>query len=134
MHGSYSPSLVLLSILVAVLASHAALQLIRQVALSVSRASRLGWLLGGALAMGLGIWSMHFIGMLAYDIGTSVTYEWGLTLLSMMVAVLSSGLALWANTLSRLTLPWLFGSGAVMGGGIASMHYLGRAAMQMPMA
>ena len=134
MHGSYSPSLVLLSILVAVLASHAALQLIRQVALSVSRASRLGWLLGGALAMGLGIWSMHFIGMLAYDIGTSVTYEWGLTLLSMMVAVLSSGLALWANTLSRLTLPWLFGSGAVMGGGIASMHYLGMAAMQMPMA
>ncbi|HBJ28659.1 MHYT domain-containing protein, partial [Cobetia sp.] len=64
MHGSYSYPLVALSIVVAVLASHAALQLIRQVALAPSRATSLGWLVGGAVAMGLGVWAMHFIGML----------------------------------------------------------------------
>lgn len=133
MHGSYSYPLVALSIVVAVLASYAALQLMRQVALASTRQSRHGWLSGGALAMGLGVWSMHFIGMLAYETGMPVTYDPGLTAFSMLVAVLSSGLALWVNSLPRLTLPMLIGSGVVMGGGIASMHYTGMAAMQMDM-
>lgn len=133
MHGSYSPPLVMLSVVVAVLASHAALQLIHQVALATSRTSNLGWLLGGALAMGLGIWSMHFIGMLAYETGRPISYGVELTALSMLIAVLSSGLALWVNTLPRLMLPLLVGSGLVMGSGIAMMHYTGMAAMQMDM-
>lgn len=133
MHGSYSPSLVVLSIVVAVLASHAALQLIRQVALATSRTSNLGWLLGGTLAMGLGIWSMHFIGMLAYQTGVPMSYGLGLTALSMLIAVLSSGLALWVNTLPHVTPSLLTGSGVVMGSGIAMMHYTGMAAVQMNM-
>ncbi|MBR9755989.1 EAL domain-containing protein [Cobetia sp. 4B] len=133
MHGSYSYPLVALSIVVAVLASHAALQLIRQVALAPSRATSLGWLVGGAVAMGLGVWAMHFIGMLAYESPASVTYAPGLTALSVLIAMLASGLALWVNTLPRLTPMLLMTSGTIMGGGIATMHYTGMAAMQMHM-
>ena len=133
MHGSYSYPLVALSIVVAVLASHAALQLIRQVALAPSRATSLGWLVGGAVAMGLGVWAMHFIGMLAYESPASVTYAPGLTALSVLIAMLASGLALWVNTLPRLTPMLLMTSGTIMGGGIATMHYTGMAAMHMNM-
>ena len=128
--GSYSSSLVLISLLVAILASYTALDLTGRIATAKGRAVYL-WMLGGALAMGMGIWSMHFIGMLAFSLPVGLGYDTTLTALSLLIAVLSSGFALWLVSQPRL--PWLqLGLGAlVMGAGIACMHYMGMAALRM---
>jgi NO-binding membrane sensor protein with MHYT domain len=72
--GSYSPTLVAMSVLVAMMASYSALDFAGRVAFSTGRATRL-WLVGGALAMGAGIWSMHFIGMLAFSLPVPLAYD-----------------------------------------------------------
>ncbi|MCE1114463.1 MULTISPECIES: putative bifunctional diguanylate cyclase/phosphodiesterase [Pseudomonas] len=128
--GSYSSSLVLISLCVAILASYTALDLTGRIATAKGRAVYL-WMGGGALAMGIGIWSMHFIGMLAFSLPISLGYDTGLTALSLLIAVLSSGFALWL--VSQPKLPWLqLGFGAlIMGTGIACMHYMGMAALRM---
>ncbi len=89
------------------------------------------WLAGGAATMGLGIWSMHFIGMLAFDLPIPVGYDLGITLYSLAVSIGASAYALWL--VSRSSLPWrrLLAGAVLMGLGIATMHYLGMAAMRM---
>jgi len=89
------------------------------------------WMGGGALAMGIGVWSMHFIGMLAFSLPIDLGYDLALTAFSLLIAVLSSGFALWL--VSQPSLPALqLGFGAlIMGAGIACMHYTGMAAMRM---
>lgn len=128
--GSYSPSLVLISLCVAILASYTALDLSGRIATAKGRAVHL-WMGGGAMAMGFGIWSMHFIGMLAFSLPIPLGYDITLTALSLLVAVLSSGFALWLVSQPRL--PWrTLGLGAlIMGAGISCMHYTGMAAMRM---
>ncbi|MBM3103818.1 EAL domain-containing protein [Pseudomonas sp. V1] len=128
--GSYSSSLVLISLCVAILASYTALDLTGRIATAKGRAVYL-WIGGGAFAMGFGIWSMHFIGMLAFSLPIALGYDLTLTLLSLLIAGLSSGFALWL--VSQPTLPWLqLGLGAlIMGTGISSMHYTGMAALLM---
>ncbi|NIE74775.1 EAL domain-containing protein [Pantoea sp. Ap-967] len=128
--GSYSSSLVLISLCVAILASYTALDLTGRIATAKGRAVYL-WMGGGALAMGIGVWSMHFIGMLAFSLPISLGYDIGLTAFSLLIAVLSSGFALWL--VSQPSLPSLqLGLGAlIMGAGIACMHYTGMAAMRM---
>lgn len=128
--GSYSPTLVLISLFVAILASYTALDLSGRIATAKGRAVYL-WMAGGALAMGVGVWSMHFIGMLAFRLPISLGYDIGITLLSLLIAVLSSGFALWLVSQPRLP-AWQLGFGAlVMGAGISSMHYTGMAALRM---
>ncbi|QIN82318.1 PAS domain S-box protein [Rubrobacter tropicus] len=129
-HVGWDPWLVALSYVVAVFASYAALDLAGRVATSGGRTRKL-WLAGGALAMGAGIWSMHFTGMLAFKMGMSVTYHVPTTLLSVVVAVAASGLAL--LVVARGLSGWLplLVAGPVMGVGIAGMHYTGMAAMRM---
>ncbi|WP_436220184.1 diguanylate cyclase domain-containing protein [Acidovorax sp. LjRoot118] len=103
-----------------------------RVAAAIGNARRaLLWLGCGALAMGTGIWSMHFVGMLAFSLPVPLAYDAGTTLASWLVAVLSSALAL--HTVSRRHLGWqrLLVAGTLMGLGIAAMHYLGMEAMQM---
>ncbi|MEE1865961.1 MULTISPECIES: putative bifunctional diguanylate cyclase/phosphodiesterase [Pseudomonas] len=128
--GSYSSSLVLISLCVAILASYTALDLTGRIATAKGRAVYL-WIGGGAFAMGFGIWSMHFIGMLAFSLPVALGYDLTLTLLSLLIAGLSSGFALWL--VSQPTLPWSqLGLGAlIMGAGISSMHYTGMAALLM---
>ena len=128
--GSYSFSLVLISLCVAILASYTALDLTGRIATAKGRAVYL-WMGGGALAMGIGVWSMHFIGMLAFSLPIDLGYDIGLTALSLLIAVLSSGFALWL--VSQPSLPFLqLGFGALfMGAGISCMHYTGMAAMRM---
>lgn len=128
--GSYSSSLVLISLCVAILASYTALDLTGRIATAKGRAAWL-WMGGGALAMGIGIWSMHFIGMLAFSLPIDLGYDLALTAFSLLIAVLSSGFALWL--VSQPSLPWLqLGFGAlIMGAGIACMHYTGMAALRM---
>jgi diguanylate cyclase (GGDEF)-like protein len=128
--GSYSFSLVLISLCVAILASYTALDLTGRIATAKGRAVYL-WMGGGALAMGIGVWSMHFIGMLAFSLPIDLGYDIGLTALSLLIAVLSSGFALWL--VSQPSLPYLqlaFGA-LFMGAGISCMHYTGMAAMRM---
>ncbi|MHA7113104.1 putative bifunctional diguanylate cyclase/phosphodiesterase [Pseudomonas promysalinigenes] len=128
--GSYSPALVLISLCVAMLASYTALDLAGRIATAKGRGVYL-WMGGGALAMGIGIWSMHFIGMLAFSLPIALGYDISLTAYSLLIAVLSSGFALWL--VSQPSLPWLqlaFGALA-MGIGIACMHYTGMAALRM---
>jgi diguanylate cyclase (GGDEF)-like protein len=128
--GSYDYSLVLISLLVAILASYTALDLAGRVASSQGRGAVL-WIGGGAVAMGIGIWSMHFIGMLAFSLPIPLGYDLPLTLLSLLIAVLVSGFALWQ--VSQPEQPWwqLICGALTMGAGISSMHYMGMHAMRM---
>jgi PAS domain S-box-containing protein len=93
---------------------------------------RLVWLAGGAAAMGLGIWSMHYIGMLAFQLPVPVSYDWPTVLVSLFAGIFASGVALFV--VSRRRMDWghaLVGS-VIMGSGIATMHYIGMAAMRLP--
>ncbi|WRH66080.1 MAG: MHYT domain-containing protein [Planktothrix sp. GU0601_MAG3] len=127
-HNHYQPSLVAFSFLIAVIASYTALDLATRVTLQSPPRSRLLWTLGGAVAMGTGIWSMHFIGMLALKLPLPVTYNMVITLVSWGVAIIASGLALLLFSRPKLSLG-LFSGGVVMGLAIASMHYLGMSGM-----
>ena len=130
MVGTYNYWLVFLSIVVAILASYAALNLATRIAASKGRAAQI-WLLGGAVSMGTGIWSMHFLGMLAFRLPIPMGYDASITLLSMLIAILVSGFALYV--VSRDTMRWhrLLLAGTLMGSGICAMHYSGMAAMNM---
>src|SRR5919205_57015 len=93
MSHTYQPALVGLSILIAILASYTALDLASRVTAAVGRA-RIAWLTGGSIAMGVGIWSMHFVAMLAFKLPVQIRYDVPLVLLSMLVAIGASLLAL----------------------------------------
>lgn len=128
--GRYDFALVLISLCVAVLASYTALNLAGRIARARGCSAAL-WIGGGAVAMGVGVWSMHFIGMLAFSLPIALGYDLSLTLLSLLLAMLSSALAL--ALVGRQRLPrWQLAAGALaMGSGIAGMHYLGMYAMLM---
>ena len=128
--GRYDAGLVALSLLMAMLASYAALDLAGRVAAAKGR-SAAWWLAGGSVAMGIGIWSMHFIGMLAFRLPVPMAYDPSITLLSLLIAITSSLFALWIVCQNRLTWPHLLIGAGIMGAGVASMHYTGMAAMQM---
>jgi len=85
--GTYDPRLVAVSILIAVLAAGAALDLAGRVTWARDTA-RFWWLTGGAIAMGVGIWSMHYIGMLAFQLPVAALYDWPTVLLSLLCAQL----------------------------------------------
>lgn len=128
--GSYSPALVVISLFVAILASYTALDLTGRIATTRGLAAQL-WMVGGALAMGVGVWSMHFIGMLAFELPIELGYDLSITALSLLISILSCGFALWLVSQTRLPF-WQLGFGAlVMGAGISGMHYTGMAAMRM---
>jgi len=128
--SSYSGILVVFSLIVAVLASYTALNMAGRVASTRGRASAL-WLVGGSVAMGFGIWSMHFVGMLAFRLPIQVGYDLGLTVLSLVIAIVSSAFALWLVCLKELPRRRLAGGALLLGAGIAAMHYTGMAAMKM---
>src|ERR1700693_3446395 len=129
--GSYNYALVALSVLIAMFASYAALDLAGRVT-AANGWNRAVWLLGGACAMGAGIWSMHYIGMLAFILPIPVAYDWPTVLLSLFAAILASVVAL--GVVSRQKMGWFraLAGGVLMGAGIASMHYIGMAAMRLP--
>jgi len=130
MTGTYNEILVLSSLLVAILASYTALDMAGRVATTHGTAAR-WWLAGGALAMGLGIWSMHFVGMLAFHLPIPLGYDITLTLCSMLAAIGSSAFALWLVSRPHLPHRRLLLGAVLMGIGIALMHYIGMAALQM---
>jgi two-component system sensor histidine kinase/response regulator len=131
MLGSYDHRLVALSVFIAILASYAALDLAARVT-SARGAARYLWLSGGATAMGIGIWSMHYVGMLAFRLPIPVQYDWPTVLLSLLAAIFASAVALFVVSRKKMgSLRALVGC-VMMGGGIAGMHYIGMAAMRLP--
>jgi len=131
MIGHYDYRLVALSVLIAVLASYTALDLAGRTTAARGRV-RLTWLAGGATAMGLGIWSMHYIGMLAFTLPVLVLYDWPMVLLSLMAAVFAAAVALFVVSGKKMGWPRALAGSAIMGSGIATMHYTGMAAMRLP--
>jgi PAS domain S-box-containing protein len=129
--GSYNYALVALSVLIAMFASYAALDLAGRVT-AAGGWTRVFWLLGGAGAMGTGIWSMHYIGMLAFILPIPVAYHWPTVLLSLFAAVLASVIALYVVSRQKMGASRAVAGSVLMGAGITSMHYIGMAAMRLP--
>jgi two-component system, sensor histidine kinase and response regulator len=129
--GSYDYRLVALSIAIAMLAAYGALDLSGRV--TVARGwARFVWLWAGAFAMGIGIWSMHYVGMEAFRLPVPVRYDWPTVGLSILAAILASAVALFVVTQARLTMTAAASGSVLMGGGIATMHYVGMHAMRLP--
>src|SRR3982074_930318 len=129
--GTYNAGLVALSVVVATLAAFVALSISGRIVASSSRAGKWAWAGAGAISMGGGIWSMHFIGMLAFSLPCGVTYAPVGTVLSMIPGILASGVAL--HVISQRTDPGfkrLAVGGVLMGAAIGLMHYSGMAAME----
>ncbi len=127
---SYDSSFVALSIVIAILASYLALDLARQLTGALG-ASLVAWLVGGGFAMGTGIWSMHFIGMLAFSLPIPVQYHIPVVVISHLAAVAASGIALFVASKSSLGIKALVLGSLLMGLGITIMHYTGMAAMRL---
>ena len=126
---NYNLQLVMLSVAIAILSSYTALELAGRIR-ATQNLAQMGWLASGATAMGVGIWSMHFIGMLALRLPFAVHYDLLTGLVSILPAIFASGLALFL--ISRLTLGWIsfWGGSLFMGLGIVAMHYIGMASLQ----
>jgi PAS domain S-box-containing protein len=131
MTSHYDLGLVTISVVIAILASYAGLLFAGHVT-SASGRPRLGWLIGGAVVMGLGIWSMHFVGMLAFRLPVPIGYGLSLVLLSVAVAIAASLLALIVVSGAELRPLRLFSASVLMGAAISGMHYIGMAAMSGP--
>ena len=129
--GTYNLGLVVTSVAIAILAAFVALSISGRIAAATTRWARYAWASAGAISMGGGIWSMHFVGMLAFSLPCGITYDPLGTVLSMIPGMLASGIALSAISkprepgLSRLSV-----SAVLMGAGIGAMHYSGMAAMR----
>ena len=128
-YGTYDPKLVLLSLLVAIFASWMGLQVAGQ-ARQQTRL-RTVFLLTGSLALGAGVWAMHFIGMLAFNLCTQVDYDPMITILSNLPSIGASFVALSLIARERITSGGLLLGGVLVGAGIGAMHYAGMAGMQM---
>src|SRR5215208_909591 len=109
MHGSHDNPLVALSILIAICASYTALSLAGRVAVARGR-SRAAWLLGGSIAMGSGIWSMHFVAMLAFHLSVPIAYDVPLVALSHLAAVAASALALYVASRATVSKTRILGA------------------------
>ncbi|SFD73749.1 MHYT domain-containing protein [Massilia yuzhufengensis] len=127
--GVFEPRFVLLSVLIAIFSSWMGLQIAGQAA--ASRTHRAIVLGSGSLALGAGVWAMHFIGMLAFNLCTEITYDPWTTILSALPSIGASAVALSLISRQRLGLVGLMIGGVVVGAGIGAMHYSGMAGMQM---
>jgi diguanylate cyclase (GGDEF)-like protein len=130
MTAIYQPGLVALSIVIAVLTAFAALNLVQRVAVSPRGTAR-AWLVGGAVVTGAGLWSMHFVGMLAFELPITVVYHVPTMLFSLGIAVLVAFFGLWIAGGPRMGALRLAVAGLCMSIGFACMHYSGLFAMQI---
>lgn len=127
--GSYSFSLVLLSLVIAIVASYTSLDLALRVATSHGW-SRKAWLISGAIAMGTGIWSMHFVAMLAFHLSQAVSYDLFIIAVSILISIAASFAGLWFASAPEKEVMKLMIGGCFLGIGISGMHYIGMEAMK----
>jgi diguanylate cyclase (GGDEF)-like protein len=118
------------SVLIAGFASYVTLDLAKRVRADDHSLARIWWA-AGSIAMGTGIWSMHFVGMRAYRLPIALGYTRGLTFLSWAAAVAVSGIALYVASRGKLTTKRLAIGSTAMGAGICAMHYIGMAALDL---
>src|SRR5688572_27204467 len=129
----YNAWLVIASVVIAILASYAALDMTARLSAAHSHARRWWWL-SAPVAMGVGIWSMHFVGMLAFHLPMAVRYDGVLVLVSVLVAIGASTLGLFVASRQSLPVPVLGVASLCMGTAISGMHYIGMEAMRLPAA
>ncbi|MEK8132867.1 MHYT domain-containing protein [Paenibacillus filicis] len=129
LHETYSLPLVALSLLVAFVASYASLALAERV-WSFQGRGRASWIVLGAVTLGMGIWSTHLIGMLAFQLPVSVHYDPLYMALSLLFAVGASGAAMTVTAGKAPSGAKFLGGGALIGSAIAGMHYVGMAGMR----
>lgn len=128
--GHYNGWIVFLSVLISVWASYSSLNIAGKIYRTRGRGKWI-WLLAGSSVMGLGIWSMHFIGMLAFHFGLSVTYNTGMTALSLLVSIFGALIAFHIASDPDADTKKLLLGGLCMAIGVVIMHYMGMAAMRM---
>jgi PAS domain S-box-containing protein len=126
----YDDRLVALSILLAVLGSYCTIEIAGRVMAARGR-ERASWLLGGATAMGIGTWAMHYTGMLAFRLPIPIAYDWPTALLSFVPSFLASALGLFVSSRSKLGASRFLAGGIFMGGGIVALHYLAMNSMRL---
>ncbi|MBW4082160.1 bifunctional diguanylate cyclase/phosphodiesterase [Paenibacillus sp. S150] len=126
----YNIWIVLLAFALAASAAYSALTLISQVSLTAGRGRRL-WLLSGACVLGSGIWAMHLVELMAGELPFEVSYHPGQAVLSLLISIPASYLALWIAAVPLLRTGHLLISGLILGSGIAAMHYLGMSSMML---
>ncbi|PCI22611.1 MAG: diguanylate cyclase [Piscirickettsiaceae bacterium] len=127
----YDYYLIVLSVVIAIIGSYTAFGVSERIYSSRHRFHEILWTIFGAIAMGIGIWSMHFIGSLALILPVAITYDLRLTLLSIIPAFLASSAVLWLMTHKAYSKSKLLLCGFILGGGVGAMHYTGMAAMEM---
>ncbi len=132
LQGSFNLPLVLLSLLVASVAGYAALLISERISHNERTQTRIIWLSLGAVAMGCGIWTMHFVGMLAFRLPVPVAYDPVVTLVSILPGIVGSAIALHTMSRTKLSFARLNLGGILLGGAIGAMHYTGMMAMVMP--
>ncbi len=123
-------SLVVLSVVIAIVGSFTALTHAQRMHENTGRTATL-WMVAGGSTLGVAVWSMHFVGMLAFQLPIPIGYDPALTLISLIPAVLAALLGFWVLHQSAVTLKRILLSGLVMGLGISAMHYIGMAALKM---
>ena len=128
--GYYDTRLVILSVVIAIFASYVALDLAGRVTSSRGRLRHI-WLGAGAAAMGMGIWSMHYVGMLAFHLPIPVQYDWPTVVVSLLAAVVASAIALFVVSREKMDFQRAAVASVFMGAAIAGMHYIGMAAMRL---
>jgi diguanylate cyclase (GGDEF)-like protein/PAS domain S-box-containing protein len=131
LHANYDYWLVALSVVLAMLAAFTALDLAGRLTAAQHWARGL-WLAGGAISMGLGIWSMHYIGMLAFSLPVPILYHYPTVAVSLLAAIAASAVSLYTVSRERMRVSSCLAGSLVMGSGIAAMHYIGMAAMRLP--
>ncbi len=128
---SYNPIWIIISVLISILAAYAALNASTRIDIQQNKLSKLVWILVSAVTMGLGVWGMHFIGMLAFHLPCSIHYDPLTTFASIIPGILASGVALgvgWHHGTKHLS---PFVGSILLGSGIGLMHYTGMAAMRL---
>lgn len=129
MSGSYDYGLVALSIVIAMLGSYATINLAGRVSASHG-GSRLSWRIGGATAMAIGTWAMHYTSMLAFSLPVPIRYDWPMALLSFLPSLLASAVALVVVIRPKMKSRRAFVASFFIGGGIAALHYTAMASMR----
>lgn len=119
---TYDMRVVVLSFVIAVIGSYTALDLTGQALVAQGRVRQL-WLTGGTIALGMSIWVMHFIAMLAYQLPIPITYDFSIVLISMAVAIVGSGVGLFLVSRVPLGRLILLSGGIFIGLAIIGMHF-----------
>ncbi|MEK1830152.1 MHYT domain-containing protein [Priestia megaterium] len=129
LEGTYNELLVTLSFLIAITAAYASFGLANRVKISRAKFIQF-WLISGAFTLGIGIWSMHFIAMLAFHLPVDVSYNLWFVLLSVLGAITGCYIGLYLIHKQKKSIKALIIAGSFMGAGIVFMHYLGMKAME----